>query len=966
MSPERWRRIESLYYAALERDPATRAGFVSESSDGDEELRREVESLLAQDGVSLPELEISPLLQCGNEMLMIAQRDGIDLLAALSESRPVFRKGDLVGRYEIVDALGTGGMGEVYLARDPELERKVAIKVVAEASAADREKANRLLAEGQAVSALNHPNILTVYDIGEIGGRPYLATEFVEGITLREHLTAGPVSPSEAVRIGIQVASALAASHAAGILHRDIKPENLMVRRDGLVKVLDFGLAKVSRQAAAGAAGNVLSIRTEHGKIAGSLPYMSPEQIRGDDLDPRTDIWSLGVVLYEMLSGERPFVSRNEAVSGDNLINRIQHERPMFLKTRVPDSSARLARVVQRCLSKQAEDRFENADDLKSALEQSIHQIRPIAAVLSTAIVLIVIIAFVMAKSVAPSPDPPAFRYFTYSGHDSSPAVSPDGRTIAFTSDRDGQPRIWLKHVTGSPETPISTGPDDAPRFSADGKSILFIRREGSHTSLFSAPVAGGKARHLLDDVVGADSSPDGAEIAVIQWKTSPGFTGSIVRVIKSSGSGPIQELARIPLRQLQMPRWSPGGNDIAMVDSIAGFGTEVVVITRAGRVMVLDARTERAISSPAWLSSGQDVAYVRGDYAASSVSDFVRHSVHTDRLTPLLSVWPHRSRCLDIIGDGRVVFDTSSRRSNLREISLQDGSERWLTRGTSMDRQPAVSPDGKRVLFTSDRSGNTDIWQLDMRTNQFAPVIDHPSDDMDPAYAPDGDRIIWTSNRDGHLEIYMADKTGTHTRRVTDDRVDAQNATMTADGKWIVYTSSHPEKKGIWKIHPDGSGAQRIVSGTCFNPEVSPDGKYALYITSLHPAENVIRVVRVEDGVHERFQIVCEILKPTQVIIGRARWSLNRRAILFVGQDGNGVHGIFEQPFMPDKNTDQLRRRVAAFDPDTTTESFGISRDGRLIVANWDQLWSLVIGDSIPGAYVRRDKPVRASRRQP
>jgi hypothetical protein len=220
----------------------------------------------------------------------------------------------------------------------------------------------------------------------------------------------------------------------------------------------------------------------------------------------------------------------------------------------------------------------------------------------------------------------------------------------------------------------------------------------------------------------------------------------------------------------------------------------------------------------------------------------------------------------------------------------------------------------------------------------------------MDPAYTPDGKGIIWTSNRNGHLEIYMADHDGGRARRVTNDGVDAQNATMTAEGQWVVYTSSHPSKKGIWKIHPNGSGAERIASGVYFNPEVSPDGKYALYIASVQPTMNVIRVLRIEDGVQEPFEITCEIRKPTQVIIGRARWGTGNRTILFVGQDEAGTHGIFEQPFAPGKDTNASRRRLAAFDPDSTTESFGISAKGRLIVASWDQLWSLVIADRIPG----------------
>jgi hypothetical protein len=174
----------------------------------------------------------------------------------------------------------------------------------------------------------------------------------------------------------------------------------------------------------------------------------------------------------------------------------------------------------------------------------------------------------------------------------------------------------------------------------------------------------------------------------------------------------------------------------------------------------------------------------------------------------------------------------------------------------------------------------------------------------------------------------------------------------MTADGQWIVYASSHPMKMGIWKIHPDGSGAERLASGTYFNPEVSRSGKYALYLTNVRPGANVIRVLRIGDGFQEPFEIACETRKPTQVVIGRARWSSHDQTILFIGQDEHGIHGIFEQPFTPGRDTSASRTRVAAFDPDSTAESFAITRVGKLVVATWDQLWSLMIADGIPGLF--------------
>ena len=313
---ERWHQIETMFHAALELPPQAREAYLKEACKTDDSLRQELDSLLAA------------YEQPGDPLKLPALLDGLRVLAASGESPPALEKGDRVDRYEILGDLGAGGMGEVYLARDPGLGRKVAIKVLPDAFAADKQSAERLLAEGRAASTLNHPNILTVHDIGETCGRPYLVTEFVQGTTLRERLRNGPISPAEAVRIAGQVASALVASHTAGILHRDIKPENLMLRPDGLVKVLDFGLAKVSRHPAAETSGTLLPALSQQGRIAGSLPYMSPEQVRGDELDFRTDLWSLGAVLYEILTGQPPFGTCSDLVSKDKLIQRIQHEAP--------------------------------------------------------------------------------------------------------------------------------------------------------------------------------------------------------------------------------------------------------------------------------------------------------------------------------------------------------------------------------------------------------------------------------------------------------------------------------------------------------------------------------------------------------------------------------------------------------------------------------------------------------------
>jgi serine/threonine protein kinase len=402
MQQERWRQIESVFHSALERAPHAREAYLNHACKGDISLREEIARLL------------SLYARSGDPLDQPALDEGLKLLSPGRTLAP----GERVGRYEIVSLLGAGGMGEVYLARDPELERRVAIKVLGQVDAADEERVQRLYREGRAASALNHPNILTVYEMGRTQGHPYIATELVEGITLRERLRNGPVSSDEAGRIAIQASSALEASHAAGILHRDIKPENLMLRPDGVLKVLDFGLAQVLRRKP-GESTSGTQATVERG-MAGTVPYMSPEQVRGDPLDFRTDLWSLGVVLYEMLTGRVPFGYRaDDEVSTEIVRNRIQRENPTAVQKLAPNVPAELARIVERCLAKDPTERFRTVSELKSALEEigspSVARARRRSIlILSLIAALILAIAVIAKRSVHAPLIAPSFEYYVF------------------------------------------------------------------------------------------------------------------------------------------------------------------------------------------------------------------------------------------------------------------------------------------------------------------------------------------------------------------------------------------------------------------------------------------------------------------------------------------------------------------------------------------------------------------------
>jgi Tol biopolymer transport system component len=408
----------------------------------------------------------------------------------------------------------------------------------------------------------------------------------------------------------------------------------------------------------------------------------------------------------------------------------------------------------------------------------------------------------------------------------------------------------------------------------------------------------------------------------------------------------------------MRAPRVSPDGRLVVLVPIAAALrpgmaqGVSIVDL-ESGSVRALaapDAR--RAISSAAWLGSGE-VVYVQAESvvaAAGSAGIVVRQDAASGEV--LHQAWsPASALVLDVSADGRLLFDTRSPRQNLREVALgrDAGAARWLSRGESTDRQPVYSPDGERVAFSSNRGGGVNLWVLSIATGKLQRVTSEHVN-WDPAFTRDG-RLLWSSNRGGTFEVWTADADGSGVRQLTKDGGSAENPTATADGQWVVYRSGHPEKAGLWKIRTDGSRATQLVKGRISTPEVSPDGTRVLYrvFSGRYPA--LIRVARVADGGQEPFEISIDAQRRTTVTLGRARWTPDGREIAFVGQDESGTSGVFVQPFVPGRDTSARRRRLAGFDPDLATESFGISPDGsRVVIAGWVQLFSLMQAEGLPG----------------
>jgi serine/threonine protein kinase len=601
MTPERWKKLDVLFHEALALQGEARAAHLAKACGGDEQLRAEVERLLAAH-----ERESSFLdLPISEQMTEPTDSEHQNSLA-----------GHSLGPYQVRHQLGRGGMGEVYLAEDRRLHRKVALKVLPAAFTKDADRVRRFEREARAASALNHPNILTIYEIGQAEGRHFIATEFVEGVTLRQQMESGRLSLAETLSVAAQVASALSAAHQAGIIHRDIKPENVMLRPDGLVKVLDFGLAKLTERPAAmpdaevgSQAPTAAQPSTEPGVAMGTVQYMSPEQARGLKVDQRTDIFSLGVMLYEMLARCRPF----EGATMSDVIAALLTSNPLPLSQARPDAPPELERTVSRCLEKDRAARYQSAAELHAEFERlqrkaadealateeatavlkrsqrlktaeaPLNQTpersrwrrwRIVVCVTAALLLVALVISWRLWRSdyfwQNPLADARAERLTDFEGDEVDAAISPDGRLMVFLSDRDGRFDAWVSQIGSGEFVNITKGrfPTLIPSelrtvgVSGDGAQVWFGEGDSPKPkAVWLASGLGSAPRLFLAPGMEPAWSPDGNQI--VYHTNDP---GDPIFMADRSGSNPKGIFVEKPDGHCHYLTWSPDGRFIYFV----------------------------------------------------------------------------------------------------------------------------------------------------------------------------------------------------------------------------------------------------------------------------------------------------------------------------------------------------------------------------------------------------------------
>jgi serine/threonine protein kinase len=524
MTPGRWEQIERIYQEAAARPAAERASFLDQACAGDAELRAEVERMLS----------------CASGSGGFLESPAVELAArALAEGASTLAPGSRLGPYEIVSLAGVGGMGQVWKARDTRLRRLVALKILPREFTADPERKHRLVREARAASALNHPNIVTVHEIGQTDGIDFIAMEYVEGKTLDKKIGRHGLKLSEALKIAVQIADALARAHAAGIVHRDLKPGDVMVNADGRVKLLDFGLAKLSETATDALATSSGQPATRPGMVMGTPQYMAPEQIEGKPADQRTDIFAFGCVLYEMLAGRRAF-------HGDSTMSTLA----AILNTDPPplgaDTPHNLETLVQRCLRKDPARRYQHMDDVKVELEEleeysesgrllesstpqpRVSRIpRSWYAAAAVALLAAALGGFTVSRLLPGShrgaaKSAPRVTRITTDPSVLWPAVSPDGKMVAYVARRDSQNwGIWVQHVGGGAAVRITEGFSGYGHiaFSADGSTIYYPSR-ANPPGIYEIPVLGGEPRLTIPGAQHIQPSPDGKWLAYAREAT--------------------------------------------------------------------------------------------------------------------------------------------------------------------------------------------------------------------------------------------------------------------------------------------------------------------------------------------------------------------------------------------------------------------------------------------------------------
>jgi serine/threonine protein kinase len=775
-------------------------------------------------------------------------------------------------------------MGEVYRAKDPRLGREVAIKVLPSYFCRDGDRLRRFEQEARAAGALNHPNILAVYDVGTHDGAPYLVTELLEGMTLRERLGGEALPARKATDFAVQIADGLAAAHDKGIVHRDLKPENIFVCRDGRMKILDFGLAKLIAPEAGDATRTDLGLKDETGAgvVLGTAGYMSPEQVRGEKADQRSDIFSFGVVLYETLSGRRAFTGRSAADRASAILK----DDPPDLRSTGRMVPAGLERIVRHCLEKNPEERFQSAHDLAFHLETLSTDSEASAALpavqkkkvpsLAWLITCMAIVGIVLGgwwfreRHQAGHRDVTFLRLTDFAGLEDSPAFSPDGKSVTFVSDSSGSRQIWIRLLAGGPPLQIThdAGEHLEPRWSQDSAAIIYYTPppEGdAQGALWEISALGGAPRRLIASMSGADVSHDGKRLTFFRLNDKQ------MELVVSDRNGSNARVAmQAPVSfSYRYPRWSPDDGTIAFLHSRENWADDVYVVPSAGGAIRQITRENTLMSGLAWLANGSRLVYS----TARGSTVLYLPTMHLWLISPSggvpqqLTFGEAGDENPDVDHDGRIVVSRRHMQFDIWKFPVDGDPVENVRRAVRITHQtgqvqtPTLSPDDREMAYLSDNGGHGNLWVMDLssgETHQITYETGKGTVMGVPIWSPDGKLITFATNRPSELGrgigywLIHPDGSGLHLALS-----EGAWATWSGDSKWLYYAESSPVRDTgsfrMMKTPIEGGATVLVRSDNARGPATAPDGSALYYVVPLQNLNGLLdyelRAARPEDG---------------------------------------------------------------------------------------------------------------------
>jgi len=912
LTPERWSRLREVFGAALETPESERPRFLESACEGDTELRAEVDRLLAGNQ--------EPTWQSPSTMLF----------PAAAELAP----GDMVGRYRIEAKLGEGGMGVVYRARDIHLDRLVAVKVLPADMVADPARKRRFVQEAKAASALNHPNIITIHDFAEERGKQFIVMEYVPGKALDRLIPQRGMRLAESLKYSIQIADALAKAHAAGIVHRDLKPANIMVTDESVVKVLDFGVAKLTEApTGTGDGTRTEHDRTEAGLIVGTISYMSPEQAEGKLVDARSDIFSFGAVLYEMVTGQKAFHGDSRA----STLAAVLTQEPIPLSEAGTDVPQELERLIGRCLRKDRERRLQHASDLKVALldlkEESdsgrlvtARSKRPRPprrwwrwAGPAAGVVGLAAAGWLLIPRTRSNPAPFVVKPITsYQGLAGDPSFSPDGSQVVFSWNGEKQDNfdIYVKLVDSGAPLRLTTNPsaDDNPAWSPDGRQIAFLRDagDGGEELMLISPL-GGVERKLADLHRGVNAA----------WWTSPAWTPDskfvAVRddtaiVLVSVEDGEKRKLTSPPAGWAGdwSPTVSPDGRTLAF-ERMRNGPTSDIILARVsdGATSRQLTHDNRVILGLAWTPEGKAIVF-SSNRAGEKTLWRIPASGGTPERLPSVGpdvIYPAISR-----QGFRAAFVRNSSRTSFWRLDLSpEGLRRPAVRvvaSTRDDNAPMISPDGNHIAFDSDRSGSQEVWVSD---SQGANAVQLTSMGFarDPYWSPDGRNIAFEGRPGERSLIFVISAGGGRPRQLNSE--EGYKPSWSRDGRWIYFFVRHAGTVQTWKVPVEGGNAIQVTKRGGGPGIESVDGKYFYY----HMTSQELWKVPVEGGE--------ETLVTREDVNFMNYWALGAKGLYFAGE-------VEDQPIL----------KLFRFETGQSSQVAKLARDPRRLSLTSDGRWLL------------------------